>query len=271
MNKPGSMIDASYSSGAYFADPNRHKEDAAFKAEQFLQLFLPLARALQFQPSSYADVGCGSGEAVRLIADGLKRDGFRLARVRGYDVSPHVSGLSAPGVEFIAGDYCAGDESFDLVTLFDVFEHTPDPAGFIRRVAETCDVIGFHIPLDHSLNVALRDLFRAKLRHPGHLIFLDAAGALNLLAFAGLRVLDYRYTFAFLAPSGRATRASRLLLPIRRLLARLSPWLLAKTLGGASLLAIALTPRAGFRIGAIGSPAREDAGAPRHVERTRPL
>jgi hypothetical protein len=57
-------------------------------------------------------------------------------------------------------------------------------------------------------------------------------------------VLDYRYTFAFLAPSGRATRASRLLLPIRRLLARLSPWLLARTLGGASLLAIALTPRA---------------------------
>jgi hypothetical protein len=123
-----------------------------------------------------------------------------------------------------------------------VVEHVPDTIAFIRSVSQRCKIIGFHIPLDYSLNVALRNLFRAKLQNPGHLMFLDVVSALNLLTVSGLRVVDYEYTFGFMAPSGHSTILSKLVFPLRYLFAKASPWLLSRTLGGASLIVVAMTP-----------------------------
>jgi hypothetical protein len=145
--------------------------------------------------------------------------------------------------EFVQGDFCESDEDVDLVTLFDVFEHVPAPVDFLKRIAEKCSIVGMHIPLDNNLNAAMRDMFRAKLSNPGHLIFLDVASALNLLTFSGLRVIDYRYTFAFQAPSGHKTLMSKAVYPFRAMLAKFSPWLCGKTIGGTSLVVLALTPR----------------------------
>ena len=88
----------------------------------------------------------------------------------------------------------------------------------------------------------MRNGFRSKLKNPGHLIFMDSAFALNLLALAGLRVVDYEYTVGFLAPSGHSSTLSKVVLPLRYLLFKISPWLLSKTIGGASLMVIAMTP-----------------------------
>ncbi len=169
--------------------------------------------------------------------------GLPLRLVKGYDVSPHIKSLQSDGIEFIRGDFCSSAEYVDLVTLFDVFEHIPDPVEFMKRVAQRCDLMGLHIPLDYSFNAAARNLFRSKLEDPGHLLFMDSAWALNILALSGLRVIDYEYTFAFLAPSRHSTLASKLIGPVRLLISKISPWLLAKTLGGASIVAVAATPR----------------------------
>ena len=241
VEKYGSTIAPSYSKGSYFANSTRHGEDAQFKATGFCKLFTRVARQFNIQPTTYVDVGCGSGDVVRLISRSLQESGFNLTQVKGYDVSPHVSELDQLGVEYIQGDFCESTEVVDLVTLFDVFEHVPEPIEFIRSVAQKCKFIGFHIPLDNSLNVAMRDMFRKKLRNPGHLIFMDSVYALNLLALASVRVIDYEYSFGFLAPSGHDTMLSKAMLPIRLAIARLNPWLLSKTLGGASLLVIAAT------------------------------
>jgi len=92
---------------------------------------------------------------------------------------------------------------------------------------------------DHSsnFNVAMRDGFRWGLHKSGHLLFLDTASALNLLALSGLRVIDYEYTCLF-AP---CSLLSRLTFPIRYFLIKRNPWLLSKTLGGMSLSVIAIT------------------------------
>lgn len=233
-----------YASGAYFANQDRHGDDAMFKAQQLLKL-LPRALALPDEHlRSYVDVGTGSGDAVHLVAKGLRERGVTLDKVKGYDVSPHVLQLQREGVQFVHGDFTRSSENVDLVTLFDVFEHVPDPISFLRDVAARCRFVGLHIPLDASLNVAMRDLFRSKLKNPGHLLFMDTAFALNLLALSGLRVLDYSYTFSFEAPSGKRSALARGLYPLRRALARLSPWMLSKTLGGASLIVLASTPSA---------------------------
>jgi SAM-dependent methyltransferase len=232
-----------YSSGEYFQDASRHSGDALFKASEFLALLRRNPEATERRLSSYVDVGCGSGHVVRHVAQGLRESGFDLVRVMGYDVSPHVIRLSVNGIEFLHGDFSQSGEDADLVTLFDVIEHVPAPVDFLRRLSERCRLIGLHIPLDNSLNGAVRDLFHSKLANPGHLLFMDTAAALNLLTLAGLRVIDYKYTHAFQAPSGRASAAANFMYPLRALTARVSPWLVSKLMGGASLMVIAITPR----------------------------
>lgn len=250
----GSTADPVYASGLYFENPNRHGADAAFKAGRFLSLLTSALPNAGRYVASYADVGCGSGDAVRSVAQGLRERGYQLQSVKGYDVSPHVARLAVDGnVQFANVDFAAAGEFTDLVTLFDVVEHVPDPIEFIRSVASRCSILGLHVPLDNSLNAAWRDLFRAKVADPGHLMFLDSAAALNLLAFAGLRVVDYTYTLGFQAPSGRATAAARLVNPLRALIAKASPWLLSKTLGGVSLMVIALTPSGMQRLSPQGT------------------
>ena len=239
----GTTIDPLYSSGTYFSDASRHREDAEFKAANFVKVLLPFVKRSHVVITSYADVGCGAGLAAKIVADTLRKEGFGLVSASGYDVSPHVQDIRHEGVEYVYADFCEEGEAADLVTLFDVFEHVLDPVGFLKRVARKAKVIGLHIPLDHSVNAAARNLFREKLRNPGHLVFLDAAGALNLLALSGLRVVDYEYTLGFLAPSGHKSLLQKLVFPFRLVLAKISPWLLSKTIGGAGLLVIALTPR----------------------------
>jgi SAM-dependent methyltransferase len=208
-----------------------------------LKLFLRFTEQDTLPIRSFVDVGCGSGDVIKLIADSLKINGFHDVTFKGYDVSPHVLDIENEGVEYIQGDFIESAEFADVVTLFDVFEHVPNTMEFIKGVAARCNIVGLHIPLDYSLNVAMRDMFRSKLRNPGHLIFLDTASALNVLAFAGLRVIDYEYTFSSLAPSGHRSVISRMAFPLRYLLSKISPWLLSKTLGGESLMVIAVTPR----------------------------
>lgn len=238
----GSIIDPSYTEGKYFADAQRHSEDAVFKTKNFLKLFLRFTKQHSLPVQSFADIGCGSGDIIKLIADALKADGFASASFRGYDVSPHVLKIRREGVEYINADFCKSETFVDVATLFDVFEHVPDTLRFIKHVAERCKIIGFHIPLDDSLNYAMRNRFRRRLQDPGHLISLNTVSALNLLALSGLRVVDYEYTFSFLAPSGHKTPLQKLLFPLRCLLAKISPWLLSRTFGGASLMVIAYTP-----------------------------
>jgi SAM-dependent methyltransferase len=235
-----------YAGGAYFADATRHQADASFKADEFLKLFVRVMSPASFPIRSYADVGTGSGHAAQLIGKGLKGAGYPLECVRGYDISPHARELALDGVEYLHGDFAQAGHQVDLVTMLDVFEHVPDAITFLKNVAARCKVIGFHVPLDNSMNAAMRDLFHSKLRDPGHLLFMDGVFALNLLSLSGLKVIDYAYTFSFRAPSGHCGVLSRLLYPARAMAARVSPWLLSKTLGGASLMVVAMTP-AGVR------------------------
>lgn len=235
-----SLVDPSYSSGKYFSDGNRGAPDAVYKARWVLDFLKRIQSQENIQIESYADVGCGSGENIRLIREGLLKRGG-LKRVCGYDVSPHVIGLHAEGIEFFQQDFCQVKERYDLVTLLDVFEHVSDPAGFIRAVSSRASLVVFHIPLDDCFLNRFRDEFRKKLKNPGHLIYLNPVSALNLIAFSGLRILDYTYTFAFEAPSGCETFKQKMMFPLRRILAAVNPYLLASTLGGVSLLVGAVT------------------------------
>jgi 2-polyprenyl-3-methyl-5-hydroxy-6-metoxy-1,4-benzoquinol methylase len=244
----GSTVVPFYSKGNYFADDQRHSEDARFKADSFLKVFLRFVKRHTLVVNSFVDVGCGSGDIVKMIADSLRVNGFDSVSFKAYDVSPHVLNIKNEGVEYIYGDFSKSDEFVDVVTLFDVFEHVPDTIEFLKSISQRCKIIGFHIPMDYSLNFAIRNMFHSSLHNPGHIVFMDITLALNLLALSGLRVVDYEYTFGFFAPSGHSTMLSKIVFPLRYILAKISPWLLSKTFGGASLIVIAITSHGLYKI-----------------------
>jgi len=239
----GSIISPFYQSGNYYATHADPDQDSPFKAKAFLDLWHRALGERHVSVSSYADVGCGGGGAAALVAEGLRQDGHCLEEVAGYDISPHVLTLRHKEVTFYYEDFCKVDAEYDVVTLFDVMEHVPNPVDFLKGVAERCSFIGLHIPLDRSLMNCLFDRFRQRLKYPGHLIVLDTPMALNLIAMSGILALDYTYTHGYSAPSGTMTFLQRAAYPVRAFLAHVSPWLSSRIVGGVSLMIVGVTPK----------------------------
>lgn len=87
-----------------------------------------------------ADVGCGAGRALLLLAQAFPRSEFV-----GYDSNPAMiewarkgAGLTAAGerIRFVSGDATDALEGhFDLVTAFEVLHDAPDPHRLLRRIA----------------------------------------------------------------------------------------------------------------------------------------
>jgi|GEM_PF-2371470 len=238
----GSIVDPMYSRGNFIRASSGH-QDARYKVEQFVLL---LARNTDLFPVGkrrfVADVGCGTGETTLLLHRALTTLWGVSPRVDGYDVHPYLPKSPEDDVSFIAADFCLeARKVYDLVLLFDVVEHVPAPIDFLQAVSRFARFVALHIPLDNSLLCWLRGLPRQKIGFPGHLLVLDPSAAINLLTFAGLRIVDFSYSPVFRAPSGRATPYQRLLYPVRTLIYWLNPYIAQRLLGGVSLMVLART------------------------------
>ncbi|NVK50378.1 MAG: methyltransferase domain-containing protein [Cyclobacteriaceae bacterium] len=221
-----------YKEGTYFSDNKRHLEDSDYKVDAILRVLNPLLDKHDIKIHSYADVGCGAGGVLKGISQAFQKNGRKISEVKGYDVSPHVNDMEVEGVVFNHGDFIEIGTDADLITLTDVFEHVPDPVGFIREVSKKGKIIAFHIPLDDCLSVNLRNLQRYKIQNPGHLIFLNVNSALNMVTMAGLQILDYDFSKETIsAPSNNQTFLQKLFSPIKRVMFFLNPWIYTKIFG----------------------------------------
>jgi SAM-dependent methyltransferase len=240
MNK--TFIDPYYSSGQYLNESGENK-DAKYKiywTRKFLQRHLQKFTSIH----KIADIGCGSGQTTVLLNQMFSSFDFRELIITGYDVHPNVEKIEGnENVQFIKGDFLEiTSDICDFIFLYDVVEHLVMPQRFLNCLAEKTKWIVLHLPLDNSLFVWLRNLPRQKILSPGHILYLDESSALNLLTLSGFKLIDYEFTPAFSAPSGRDTRLQNLIYPLRSLLYRISPYLLEKTLGGTSILVLARSP-----------------------------
>ena len=237
-----SIVAPSYASGEYYDSHAVYDLDTPYKATELLALLLPYAARRGIKVRSFADVGCGGGGAAEAIRRGLLDAGHPVEDARGYEISPHVTALRKEGVTFHYEDFSQADAHLDLVTMFDVFEHVPDPVGFLRNVAERCHVLGLHIPLDDNWGNGFFNRYRGLMDDPGHVMYLDTASALTLVSMSGVLTQDYRYTYPHRWPSSRTSLAMRLASPLRRVLSFINPWLAYKLVGGVSLMVIGVTP-----------------------------
>jgi SAM-dependent methyltransferase len=180
-------------------------------------------------PGRALDVGCASGEFLRLLAE------------RGWDVvgiepsrAAREAAARSLGVGVVrAGTLEDGDltpRSFDLVTLWDVLEHLPDPVGALRTirgllrsggrlVVETQDVAS---PVARRLGRRWHHY-----KHAEHLVHFHEGTLGRALEQAGFEPLTFRA-----APGGKyvsrafvVERSARLHPALPRLVGLLAPLL----------------------------------------------
>lgn len=207
--------------------------DYARESALYLKTFqkrLALVRRWLPAQARVLDVGCAAGYFLRVV-QGLGHD------VHGVELSPSIAkeAVAALGADRIHigtldGAVAAMDyrpQSFDLVSLWDVIEHIPDPQAVLRKIRELTKP-GGRLLLE-TQNVASR--WAALLgprwhhyKHHEHLYHFTPATIRRLLDDCGFRVLEIgaayagKYvSFAFLAE--RAQRLGRI------------PGLLARPLG----------------------------------------
>ncbi|HKQ70845.1 MAG TPA: class I SAM-dependent methyltransferase [Polyangiaceae bacterium] len=125
------LYSASYFTGGgagypdYLADERTHRR----QARQYLRRI----DTLGLSPGAVLDVGCAAG----FFLDEARRAGWRA---EGCEISEYAQehatrrlGLDVKRAGFLDAQFSASRESFDVVTMFNVLEHIPDPVAVADR------------------------------------------------------------------------------------------------------------------------------------------
>ena len=226
-----------YTDGTYLHDnPTWHAEDSAWKLAHVRR---GLARAEIAAPRTVCDLGCGSGELVKLWAKAQPEISFT-----GYDISPQALSLckqNAPqNTVFVSGQNIP-DGPFDVALALDVIEHIENETAWLKNAAGVAQTLVLHIPLELSLYTRLRSSWLAEQRRVvGHIHFYTPRAVEQLLAQQNLRVLSWHYTNKYVErPPQLNSLTSKIGMCVRKVLHTLLPRRVAAlTVGGYSVLCV---------------------------------
>lgn len=119
----------------------------------------------------------------------------------------------------------------------DVVEHVEDCFGFLREIRNKAEYKLFHIPLDMSVSLLVRDRIAHLRQCVGHIHYFTKGTALSLLRETGYQVIDCFYTPEHeLAPRDPA---HQFMAAVRRVGMKVAPDFTAVALGGCPLLVLA--------------------------------
>jgi SAM-dependent methyltransferase len=141
------------------------------------------------RPASTLEVGCGDGA---LLSE-LHRRGFG-GRLSGVEITEAAVSIARRRPEIDSVSVYDGrrlpvsDGAYDLGILSHVLEHVPEPAALLAEVGRACGAVLVEVPLEANLS-ARRGAKREHAAAVGHLQRLDRAGARELVARAGLRIV----------------------------------------------------------------------------------
>jgi 2-polyprenyl-3-methyl-5-hydroxy-6-metoxy-1,4-benzoquinol methylase len=152
------------------------------------------------RPGRLLDVGCGDGHFLRTMA----AHGWDSV---GYDFSPTARALAAsanPRISILDGqlaDHDLPDGSFDLITLWQVLEHIPEPLTLLRRLRRLLRPGGLlvvAVPNIDSLQAKIAGDRWWGLDIPRHLTHFGPKSLKRTLttadfSFRGMNHLSFRY------------------------------------------------------------------------------
>ena len=224
-----------YKDGTYAAhNPACGEENAAWKASQVLRMM----EKAGIQPKTICEIGCGSGGILEELHQRLPAD----VQFTGVEPMPEAfrvcSAKTRERLTFLPLPAEALTETFDLVLLLDVFEHVEDFMGFLRSLRRLGRQFLFHIPLDMTAQMVLRDepIMRVR-KQVGHLHYFSKNTALAALRDTGYEVTAWFYS-DLRGSAGQNFRTRLLTLP-RRILKKLCPDFAVRLLGGNPLTVLA--------------------------------
>jgi 2-polyprenyl-3-methyl-5-hydroxy-6-metoxy-1,4-benzoquinol methylase len=167
-----------YSSGEY-------REEIAKKIADDREIALQKARAMVvskqvqgFRIESHLDVGCSTGELLRVIAEG-KGKKFRSI---GVDPDPKWPG----GVKRLYKDIREVKGKFDLITIIQVLEHLNKPQEMMREIKDRLSPGGLVV-----VEVPNRRCYLTAYDSPKHVVAYDLLSLGRLMVKAGLDVMDF--------------------------------------------------------------------------------
>jgi SAM-dependent methyltransferase len=187
------MTQELYTSGEYLKkNPLWHADESPWKAKYVLQMMARNGIA----PKTICDVGCGAGETLRLVQEGMDEE----CVLYGYEISPPALELcqsrANDRLHFKLADIRDEEGArFDLVLLMDVLEHLEDYFSFLREIRAKGVYKIIHIPLDISVRTVLWGSLSEFRVAYGHLHYFSKDVAIQMLRDAGYEVVDSMYTW----------------------------------------------------------------------------
>jgi SAM-dependent methyltransferase len=158
------------------------------------QLYYHLFRRLPAAPGArILDVGCGGGKYLTFLRErGYEVTGIELNAEVAHAVTVNL------GFDVRAGEISGAGlerESFDVITLWWVLEHTHDPIGTLREAHHLCKPGGTLVVGLQNFASLARLVFGARWHHldlPGHLYQFEPRTLREALRVAGFRIIRLR-------------------------------------------------------------------------------
>jgi hypothetical protein len=215
-------------------NPTWHVEDSPWKAKQIAKIL----KRNPINPKTIAEIGCGAGEILNQLHLSMASDVY----FTGYDISMDAINLAKQREKnrlvFKHENFLESNIMFDLLLMIDVFEHVDDYLGFLRLCKNKAKYKIFHIPLDASVLMVLRNKLISVRGSVGHLHYFMRDTAIATLVDSGYEIVDFFYTAGMLELPNRSIKSKIAFLP-RKLMYMINKDFAAKTIGGFSLLVLA--------------------------------
>lgn len=147
------------------------------------------------QSGRLLDVGCGIGAFMREAA----RSGFNVEGVEFSDLAASI-GRNHWGLNIVTGDILSEDyanDSFDVVTCWQVLEHVCRPHDVIAKIARVLKPGGQLVIAVPNMSSFQAKIFRARWYHleiPRHLFHFTPRTLSNIVEDHGFKVMKIDYT-----------------------------------------------------------------------------
>ncbi len=182
--------------------------------ENYVRTFKKRSKPLRaLRPGSLLDVGCASGYFMKVMRDD---HGWEVTGIEPSDLAADF-GRRRYGLQIATGVLADADVapcSFDLVTMWDVIEHLPDPIGELELARRMLKPDGLILLETQDVSSVFARMLGRKwhhYKHAEHLWHFDPATITLLLEKAGfdVRSVTSRHAGKYVSFSFIAERAQR--------------------------------------------------------------
>jgi SAM-dependent methyltransferase len=178
---------AAYYSSVYSLAADTDRVDLGSYERQAAGMARLFAR-LAPRAATICEVGCSGGWALKA----LQRRGYA---VKGYELSATTSRLARErlGLDVVTGEFSGEGESFDVIVMRHVLEHTVNPVSQLAAAAARLNpggLIFLVVPNGGSLSSRLLGQYWSWYIPPAHIWYFSGASLTRLVEAAGLAVRE---------------------------------------------------------------------------------